>query len=248
MRWVGLELLAGPGLFGRAGPRLRAGYVGNTIGREPKPWHRLDARAILSVVAQRQAEPAPAVGLGRGVLSRQPRAGRRHPGGAGASGPPHGVPRRGGVGCLGGPVGESIRAHGRPEKTRARAIIGLHASREPARPAMAAPPADRPPDGHRRRGCRAEARLHRPHDLARPRRSPRRPAFHDDKGGDSRRSLRKAEVRAAPRAPSPTGRRRPRLVRSRRSWPANIGLERSGAVSGLSTCVRRPWDHRGTAF
>jgi hypothetical protein len=37
-RWVGLDLLAGPLLFGRAWPRLCAGYVADAIGREPKPW------------------------------------------------------------------------------------------------------------------------------------------------------------------------------------------------------------------
>jgi len=63
-RWVGLDLLAGPGLFGRAWPRLCAGYVADAIGREPKPWHRLDAGAVLEALAQGQAEPAPAVGLG----------------------------------------------------------------------------------------------------------------------------------------------------------------------------------------
>ena len=60
----GLDLVAGPGLFGRAWPRLCAGYVADAIGREPKPWHRLDAAAVLEALAQGQAEPAPAVGLG----------------------------------------------------------------------------------------------------------------------------------------------------------------------------------------
>ena len=63
-RWVGLDLLAGAGLFGRAWPRLCAGYVADAIGREPKPWHRLDAGAVLEALAQGQVEPAPAVGLG----------------------------------------------------------------------------------------------------------------------------------------------------------------------------------------
>jgi hypothetical protein len=63
-QWVGLDLLAGPGLFGRAWPRLCAGYVADAIGRETKPWHRLDAGAVLSRLAQGQAEPARAVGLG----------------------------------------------------------------------------------------------------------------------------------------------------------------------------------------
>ncbi len=63
-RWVGLDLLAGPGLFGRAWPRLCAGYVADAIGREAKPWQRLDAGAVLSHLGEGQAEPAPAVGLG----------------------------------------------------------------------------------------------------------------------------------------------------------------------------------------
>ena len=36
-RWAGLDLLAGPGLFGRAWPRLCAGYGADAIGREIKP-------------------------------------------------------------------------------------------------------------------------------------------------------------------------------------------------------------------
>ena len=63
-RWVGLDLLAGPRLFGRAWPRLCAGYVADAIGRKPEPWQRLDARAVLEALARNQAEPAPAVGLG----------------------------------------------------------------------------------------------------------------------------------------------------------------------------------------
>jgi hypothetical protein len=63
-RWVGLDLLAGSGLFGRAWPRLCAGYVADAIGQEAKPRVRLDAGAALGTVAQGQAEPGPAVGLG----------------------------------------------------------------------------------------------------------------------------------------------------------------------------------------
>jgi hypothetical protein len=42
-QWVGLDLLAGPRLLGRAWPRLCAGYVADTIGREPRRWQWLDA-------------------------------------------------------------------------------------------------------------------------------------------------------------------------------------------------------------
>jgi len=50
-RWVGLDLMAGPRLFARAWPRLCAGNVADAIGREPKPWHRLDAGAVLTALA-----------------------------------------------------------------------------------------------------------------------------------------------------------------------------------------------------
>ena len=63
-RWVGLDLLAGPQLFGRAWPRLCAGYVADAIGRKPEPWQRLDAGAVLTELNGSQAERAPAVGLG----------------------------------------------------------------------------------------------------------------------------------------------------------------------------------------
>jgi hypothetical protein len=63
-RWVGLDLLGGPGLFGRVWPRLCAGYAIDAIGREPKAWLRLDAGAILATLAQGDAERAPAVGMG----------------------------------------------------------------------------------------------------------------------------------------------------------------------------------------
>ena len=63
-RWVGLDVLAGPRLFGRAWPRLCAGYVADAIGRKPEPWQRLDATAALTELSGSQAERAPAVGLG----------------------------------------------------------------------------------------------------------------------------------------------------------------------------------------
>ncbi len=63
-RWAGLDLLAGPRLFGRAWPRLCAGYVADAIGWKPAPWQRLDAGAVLNELSGSQAERAPAVGLG----------------------------------------------------------------------------------------------------------------------------------------------------------------------------------------
>lgn len=63
-RWVGLDLLAGPGLFSHSWSRLCAGYVADAIGREPGSWQRLDAAPVLEALAKGQAEPAAAVGLG----------------------------------------------------------------------------------------------------------------------------------------------------------------------------------------
>jgi hypothetical protein len=63
-QWVGADLLAGPGLFGRAWPRLCAGYVADAIGRKPEPWQRLDAGAVLEGLVRGQVERTPAVGLG----------------------------------------------------------------------------------------------------------------------------------------------------------------------------------------
>jgi len=64
-QWVGLDLLAGPGLFGRVWSRLCAGYVADAIEREADPWQRLDAGAVLERLARSEAVPAPAVGLGQ---------------------------------------------------------------------------------------------------------------------------------------------------------------------------------------
>jgi len=61
---TGVDLLVGPGLFGRAWPRLCAGYVADAIGREPKSWQWLDAGSVLPALARGRVEPAPAVGLG----------------------------------------------------------------------------------------------------------------------------------------------------------------------------------------
>jgi hypothetical protein len=63
-RWVGVDVLPGPRLFGRAWPRLCAGYVADAIGRKPELRLRLDAGAVLSELNGSQAEQAQAVGLG----------------------------------------------------------------------------------------------------------------------------------------------------------------------------------------
>jgi hypothetical protein len=63
-RWAGLDLLAGPGLFARAWPRLCAGYAADAIGR--KAGNRLapSPQAVLELIAACPAEPAPSIGLG----------------------------------------------------------------------------------------------------------------------------------------------------------------------------------------
>jgi hypothetical protein len=63
-QWVGIDVLAGPGLFGRAWPRLCAGYVADAIGRKPEAGQRLEAGAVLEELVRGQVEAAPAVGLG----------------------------------------------------------------------------------------------------------------------------------------------------------------------------------------
>ena len=72
-RWVGLELLAGPRLFGRAWPRLCVGYMDDAIGVEARPRQRLHIGAVLARVARAQAEPAPAVGMGAEYRLEGPR-------------------------------------------------------------------------------------------------------------------------------------------------------------------------------
>lgn len=56
-RWVRLDLSAGHGLFGRAWPRLCAGYVAGAIGLEPRPSFRLGVGVALATAAQGEAEP-----------------------------------------------------------------------------------------------------------------------------------------------------------------------------------------------
>jgi hypothetical protein len=80
-----MDLLAGPGLFGRAWPRLCAGYVADAIGREVKPWQRLDAGAVLVPTGRWPGRARPDSGARWGstgwpppnwlALSRLPRGG-----------------------------------------------------------------------------------------------------------------------------------------------------------------------------
>lgn len=72
-RWVGLELLAGPRLFGRVWPRLCAGYVADGIGREIRSGSRLDAAAVLARIATGRVEAAPAVAMGAEYRLKGPR-------------------------------------------------------------------------------------------------------------------------------------------------------------------------------
>ena len=58
-QWVGLDLLAGPRLFGRAWPRLCAGYVADAIGRNAQG---LASAGRLAALASTHTEAAPASG------------------------------------------------------------------------------------------------------------------------------------------------------------------------------------------
>jgi len=63
-RCVGLELLAGPGLFARAWPRLCAGYAGDSIGLKAAQRHVPSSAAVLANLAACPTEAVSAVGLG----------------------------------------------------------------------------------------------------------------------------------------------------------------------------------------
>jgi hypothetical protein len=62
-RWVGLDLLASPGLFARAWPQLCAGYAAEALGEPPAA--RAPGAGLLRRVAALPVEEAPAAGLGR---------------------------------------------------------------------------------------------------------------------------------------------------------------------------------------
>jgi len=62
-RWLGLDLLAAPGLFARAWATLCSGYAAEGLGREAQPGAS-DVRALLAGIAALPINEAPAVGLG----------------------------------------------------------------------------------------------------------------------------------------------------------------------------------------
>jgi hypothetical protein len=64
-RWIGLDLLASPGLFARAWPRLCAGYAAEAVGAKGKEAAEPDPRVVLARLRRAPVEDAPAVGLGR---------------------------------------------------------------------------------------------------------------------------------------------------------------------------------------
>ena len=63
-RWMGTDLLAAPGLFASAWPRLCAGYAADAVGLKAARRLTPGPRAILHRLAACPAETAPAIGLG----------------------------------------------------------------------------------------------------------------------------------------------------------------------------------------
>ena len=63
-RWVGMDLLAGPGLFNRTWSRLCAGYVADAIGRTPSRSLVQSPGAVLGMLSRCPAKITTAVGLG----------------------------------------------------------------------------------------------------------------------------------------------------------------------------------------
>jgi len=64
-QWVGLDLVASPGLFASAWPRLCAGYAADAIGRDESGAPVDGAEVILARITATPIENAPAVGLGQ---------------------------------------------------------------------------------------------------------------------------------------------------------------------------------------
>jgi len=63
-RWAGMDLLAGPSLFGRVWPRLCAGYAADAIRRKPSGRLTPSPSTVLRRVSGCPVEAAQAVGLG----------------------------------------------------------------------------------------------------------------------------------------------------------------------------------------
>ena len=63
-RWLGLDLLAAPGLFEREWPLLCAGYAADALGQEAKGRLSLAPHDVLERVWKTRVEPTPGVGLG----------------------------------------------------------------------------------------------------------------------------------------------------------------------------------------
>jgi hypothetical protein len=63
-RWVGMDLVAGAGLFGRAWPRLCAGYVADAIGQKPASHLTERPDSLIEALSSCPVETAQAVGLG----------------------------------------------------------------------------------------------------------------------------------------------------------------------------------------
>jgi hypothetical protein len=63
-RWAGLDLLASPGLFARAWPRLCAGYAAGAVGVPPARANEVTPETVLAAVLAAPLQAAPAVGLG----------------------------------------------------------------------------------------------------------------------------------------------------------------------------------------
>ncbi|MGH8695311.1 MAG: ARPP-1 family domain-containing protein [Burkholderiales bacterium] len=64
-QWAGLDLLASPGLFATAWPRLCAGYAADAIGSPEIGTPAEGPEAVLARLTATPIEPAPPVGLGQ---------------------------------------------------------------------------------------------------------------------------------------------------------------------------------------
>lgn len=63
-RWLGVDLLAAPGLFARVWPRLCSGYAADALGRNPVDGLQPEPDEVLARLKSSAAELAPAIGLG----------------------------------------------------------------------------------------------------------------------------------------------------------------------------------------